>query len=370
MEYSEIIAILEHFPLNGKVSSARSFGDGHINDTILVTCSEDDGSINKYTLQRINHNVFPKPNEVMENIVNVTDFLKKKIAKNGGNPERETLSVVNAKDGKIYFEDEIERYWRVYPFIDDALTYNMVNQPEDFYKCGYAVGNFMMLLSDYPAETLHETIKDFHNTPKRYENLMKSIRNDRVRRVSSAAKEIKFAKDRKNFTKLIEDAHKEGGIPLRVTHNDTKLNNVLFDRASENPICLIDLDTIMPGYSVCDFGDSIRVGANTAAEDEKELSLVKLDLRLYEMFTKGYLEACGDALTDTEIEYLPIGAKMLTLECGMRFLTDYLDGDVYFKTQYDDHNLVRCRTQFKLVESMEENWDKMIEITNKYKKNK
>lgn len=368
MQKHDIMEILSNFSLDGKVTSARAFGNGHINDTFLVTCLKPDGSSCKYTLQRINHHVFNKPADVMDNIVSVTDFLKKKIAATGGDAERETLSVINANDGKSYHKREDGTYWRVYPFIDDAMTYDMVNNPNDFYKCGFAVGNFMMLLADYPAETLHETIKDFHNTPKRYENLMNAVKADAVGRVATCRAEIAFCEERKAFCETINQAFSDGLIPLRVTHNDTKLNNVLFDRATEEPICLIDLDTIMPGFSACDFGDSIRVGANTGAEDEKELSLVGLDLNLYEKFTKGYLEACGDALTETELNLLPVGAKMLTLECGMRFLTDYLDGDHYFKTQYTDHNLVRAKSQFKLVRSMEEHWDEMLAINEKYKR--
>lgn len=368
MKFEELKSIMKNFITDGEIISARAFGDGHINDTFLVSCNKADGKVTKYTLQHINSNVFPRPDEVMENIVNVTSFLKNKIAKNGGNPERETLSVVFAKDGKSYFLDDNGLYWRVYPYIDDALTYNMVNKPEDFCKCGSAVGNFMLLLADYPASSLHETIKNFHNTPSRYNDLMKAIDEDKAGRAASVAAEIEFVKQRKEFTEILVKANEKGEIPLRVTHNDTKLNNVLFDRASDEPICLIDLDTIMPGFSASDFGDAIRVGANTGAEDEKELSLVGIDLGLYEQFTKGYLESCKNALTKRELELLPYGAKMLTLECGMRFLTDYLNGDVYFKTHYSEHNLVRCRSQFKLVASMEENWDKMVEINNKYSK--
>lgn len=366
MNFSYIAELLSNYDLQGNLSSARTHGDGHINDTFLVICKEDNGALHKYTLQRINHHVFPHPDEVMKNIACVTDFLRKKIEKTGGNPDRGTLAVIPTKLGESYYQDKSGNYWRLYSYIDHAVTYNMVNQPEDFYKCGQAIGNFMMLLADYPASSLYETIKNFHNTPRRYENLMKAVSEDCAHRAADVADEIAFAIARKDFTGKLEAAHKEGKIPLRVTHNDTKLNNVLFDSASGEPICMIDLDTIMPGYSACDFGDSIRVGANTGAEDERDLSLVGLDLGLYEQFTKGYLEACGASLTETEIEMLPVGAKMLTLECGMRFLTDYLENDVYFKTQYADHNLVRCRSQFKLVKSMEDHWDEMVAITKKY----
>ncbi len=366
MKFSEIKDIMSRFPTEGEIVSARAYGDGHINDTFLVSCSKY-GKICKYTLQHINSNVFPKPNEVMENIVNVTSFLQKKIAKNGGDPTRETLSVLNTCDGKPYYLDQNGLYWRVYPYIGDAVTYNMVNKPEDFYKAGKAIGNFMTLLTDYPADTLHETIVNFHNTPSRYNDLMKAVENNIAGRADKVKEEIAFAMARKDFTEILVKANESGDIPLRVTHNDTKLNNILFDKYTDDPICLIDLDTIMPGFAASDFGDSIRVGANTGAEDEQELSLVEIDLGLYEMFTKGYLEGCGNTLTDKEIDLLPIGAKMLTLECGMRFLTDYLNGDVYFKTHYEDHNIVRCRAQFKLVASMEKNWDEMVAINNKYR---
>ena len=366
MDLNSIENIVSHFPIKGNITSARAYGDGHINDTFLVTCRNENGEVSKYTLQHINQSVFPNPADVMENIANVTAFIKRKLIAAGKDPDRNTLSVLPAKDGKNYFVDAEGLYWRIYPYIGQATTYNLVNKPEDFRKCGYAVGDFMMMLSDYPADTLHETIKDFHNTPSRFNALLEAIKADKAGRVGTAEKEIEFALSRKDFTEILVSANRKGEIPLRVTHNDTKLNNILFDKKTDEPICLIDLDTIMPGFSASDFGDSIRIGASTGAEDERELSLVEIDLNLYEQFTKGYLEACGSSLTDKEKELLPIGAKMLTLECGMRFLTDYLNGDTYFKTQYPDHNLVRCRTQFKLVLSMEKNWDKMVKITEKY----
>lgn len=366
IELADIKAIISRFPVEGACVSARAYGDGHINDTFLVTCRDNDGNDTKYTLQHINQAVFPKPAEVMENIVNVTEFLKNKLSLLGKDPNRNTLSVVFTKDNKSFYLDENGLYWRLYPYIGDAKTYNMVGKPEDFRKSGFAVGDFMMMLSDFPADILHETIKNFHNTPSRYADLMRAAEKDTVGRRASVEAELDFARQRKAFTTLITDAGEKGEIPLRVTHNDTKLNNILFDNKTDEPICLIDLDTIMPGYSASDFGDSIRVGASTGAEDEKELSLVDIDLELYEQFTMGYLAACGDSLTDKEKELLPVGAKMLTLECGMRFLTDYLNGDTYFKTQYPEHNLVRCRSQFKLVASMEKHWDEMVSITRKY----
>ncbi len=368
MNISDIKNIMNSFVHEGEFKSARAHGDGHINDTLLVKCIDNSEKTYKYTLQRINKNIFKEPKNVMENITNVTEFLKKKLDNMGKDSNRHTLSVLPTKDGKSYFIDINGDYWRVYPFIDDSITYNMVDDPEDFQKAGYAVGDFMMMLSDFPAESLHETIPNFHNTPSRLNDLLIAIKEDKAGRVKYVQKEIDFVLERKEFTKTLVEANLRGEIPLRVTHNDTKLNNILFDETSKEPICLIDLDTIMPGFSASDFGDSIRIGANTGAEDEKELSLVEIDLQLYELFTKGYLSACGSALTEKEIELLPIGAKMLTLECGMRFLTDYINGDTYFKIHFPDHNLIRCRAQFKLLASMENHWKEMVEINNKYSK--
>lgn len=368
MNIFEIKNILSHFPLKGEIVSARPHGDGHINDTFLIKCVDENNKSHKYTFQRINKNVFKEPDKVMENITNVTEFIKVKLAKCGKNADRCTLSVLRANDGKSYTIDKNGDYWRVYYFIGSARTYNLVESPEDFEKAGYAVGDFMMLLADYPAEELHETIKNFHNTPSRVNDLLTAIKEDKAGRVKDVQQEINFVLERQEFANTLIDANRKGEIPLRVTHNDTKLNNILFDKETQQPLCLIDLDTIMPGLSASDFGDAIRIGASTAAEDEKELSLVEIDLQLYEYFTKGYLSACGKSLTEKEIELLPVGAKMLTLECGMRFLTDYINGDTYFKIHYPDHNLVRCRAQFKLLSSMENNWNKMVDITKKYSK--
>ena len=243
----------------------------------------------------------------------------------------------------------------------------MVESAKDFYDSGVAFGNFQKMLADYPAKTLHETIPNFHNTPSRFRDFQKAVQEDKMGRAASAQEEIAFALARENDTKVLTDLLKAGELPLRVTHNDTKLNNILFDENTKKAICIIDLDTVMPGLSHYDFGDSIRFGASTGAEDEKDLSKIEMDLALFEAFTKGYLEGCGGSLTEKEIEMLPMGAKLMTYECGIRFLADYLEGDVYFKIHREGHNLDRARTQFKLVKDMEDKWTEMAAIVEKYK---
>ena len=350
------------FTFEGTPISCNLYGSGHINDTHLLITKKDDGTECRYILQRINHVVFPHPDEVMENILNVTRHLAKGIAARGGDVTRETLTVVPTKDGLPYYRDAIGCYWRAYLFVEDNLSLDKVETPEQFYQSAVAFGRFQNQLSDFPADTLHEAIVNFHNTPVRYENLMRAVAADKVGRAAECAAEIAFAEERREFCGTLYRANAEGKLPLRVTHNDTKLNNILFDAKTKEPLCVIDLDTIMPGFSVNDFGDSIRFGATTAAEDETDLSKVMIDLSLFETFARGFIEGCDGRLTDTEIALLPVGAKMMTLECGMRFLTDYLEGDTYFRIHREKHNLDRARNQFRLVASMEEHWDEMCAI--------
>ncbi len=357
---------LEGINYEGEIIEVVPFGSGHINDTYLVR-SLLDGKEVKYALQRINHNIFKDPVAVMENVVAVTDFLKKKIMDNGGDVKREVINLISNKNNTVVYKDSNGNYWRGYHFIDGATSYDLVEREEDFYQSALGFGNFQNLLSDYPAETLNETIKDFHNTPVRFENFKKAVEEDVCGRASSVKNEINFVLSHKDFVGILMDLLNNNQIPTRVTHNDTKLNNVLIDNATGKALCIMDLDTVMPGLSVNDFGDSIRFGASTASEDEKDLSKVNFDLNLFEIYTKGFLEGCKGSLTDVELDMLPVGAKMMTLECGMRFLTDYLQGDTYFKTSYDTHNLDRARTQFKLVSEMDKNWDKMKEIVDKYR---
>lgn len=363
---SRVGEIIKCFDFKGNLIDFRPYGNGHINDTFLVRFS-DGGKTVKYILQRINNSIFKHPDQVMSNITGVTSYLRSIIVKNGGDPDRETLNVVPTLSKKSLYIDGYGLYWRAFIFITDAVSLDLPEDENDFYQSAVAFGEFQRQLKDYPADTLFETIPDFHNTPVRYQNFIKSVEKNTSGRADTVKEEIGFVNARKDFMSVLEDSFKKGILPKKVTHNDTKMNNVMLDKDTKEPVCVVDLDTIMPGYSVNDFGDSIRFGASTAAEDERDLSKVHFDIRLFETYTRGFLKGCGGTLTDGEIGLLPEGAKMMTLECGMRFLIDYIDGDVYFKTAYDEHNLVRCRTQFKLVEEMEQHWDEMKAIVEKYR---
>lgn len=354
------------FTLQGEIKSCERYGSGHINDTFLVECEAEDGG-HRYILQRMNHDVFKDPVSLMKNIEGVTSFLREKIQGQGGDPARETLNLVPTKDGGTFYKDELGNYWRVYLFIEDAVCYDQVEKPEDFYQSGKAFGYFQRQLAEYPAKELAETIPNFHNTPVRLENFKQAVAEDVCQRAAGVPDEIAFVLAREADTGVAMDMLAEGKLPLRVTHNDTKLNNIMFDAKTGEALCIIDLDTIMPGFSIFDFGDSIRFGANTGAEDEKDLSKISLSLELFEIYTKGFLEGSQGKLTREEVDMLPMGAKLMTLECGMRFLADYLQGDVYFKTHYPEHNLDRCRTQFELVADMERKWDEMKAIVEKYR---
>lgn len=363
INYKEFI---EHFCLKGDLVKAEPYGSGHINDTYRLTF-ETDGKQEHFILQRMNKDIFKKPVELMENIMGVTLWLKKKIDAYGGDARRETLNVIKADDGKSYYIDNSGEYWRVYLYIEDATSFDKVENENDFYQSAVAFGKFQCLLADYPAKTLHETIPGFHDTVKRYQTFEKAVADDICSRAQSVQEEILFVREHEYLTHVLGDLLESGELPLRVTHNDTKLNNIMIDNASGTGICVIDLDTVMPGLSVNDFGDSIRFGASTGAEDETDLSKIECDLGLFETYAKGYIEGCGGSLTEKEIEMLPMGAIVMTFECGIRFLADYLVGDVYFKIHKEEHNLDRCRTQFKLVADMLQKLPKMKEIIEQYK---
>lgn len=350
--------LVMQFQVEQEVASVEPYGSGHINHTYLAQMSEG----KKYILQGINTTIFKDTDQLMENILNVTSYLHKEIERTGGDPKRETLTVVLTKDGKSYFTDEDGGKWRVYEFIEGAQTFDAVESDEDFYQSAVAFGKFQAMLANFPADTLHETIPQFHDTAKRYRDFEKAVEADVKGRAAKVEKEIAFVREHSGEVSMLHDMLAKGELPLRVTHNDTKLNNIMIDADSHKAICVIDLDTVMPGLSAHDFGDAIRFGANTAAEDEPDTSKVSLSLKLFEIYVKGFLEGCGGRLTENEIKALPMGAKMMTLECGMRFLADYLEGDVYFKTSREDHNLDRCRTQFALVADMEKKWQQMCEL--------
>ncbi len=354
--------IVKRFNFEGEFIKAEPYGFGHINDTFAVYFRKTGGNIHRYILQRINTNVFKFPEQLMRNIEMVTSHLREKIIRSGGDPMRNTLNIIPTVDSKSFYKSPEGDYWRAYVFIENARTYQVVESRCHFYNAGKAFGRFQELLSDFPAEELAETIPDFHNTPKRFRDFIGAVERDIMNRAAEVKEEIDFVLKRENDTRVLVELSSQGKLPLRVTHNDTKFNNVMIDDATGEGICVIDLDTVMPGLSLYDFGDAIRSGANCADEDEKDLSKVCMDLGLYESFAKGFLEAAGKSLTPTEVEYLPFCARLMTFECGIRFLTDYLNGDIYFKIHRREHNLDRARTQFKMVADMEEKFEQMQKI--------
>lgn len=352
--------VLKNFKTVGRLKKCEPYGNGHINDTFLVCCNNS-GETKRYILQKMNSNAFKNPEEVMSNIVRVTTFLRERT-----DDVRSVMSLVPTVNNEFYFLDENKECWRMYDFIENALCLEKPEKKEDFYQCAVAFGRFQHSLDDFPAKELYETIPDFHNTPKRYRDFLEAVERDTCGRAAVIQREIDFIKERADFYFVLNNADKAGKLPVRVTHNDTKINNVMLDAATRTALCVIDLDTVMPGFSVTDFGDSIRFGANTAAEDETDISKVGLSLELFDIYAEGYICGCGGTLTKEEIMLMPEGTKMMTIECGMRFLTDYLLGDTYFKIKYPEHNLVRSRVQFKLVLEMEKHWDEMKKIVEKY----
>ena len=357
----DIDCIAADFSINGTFKEYTDLNDGHINSTYVISF-DDKGETVKYTLQKINTGIFKNPDALMSNIVGVTTHIRSALLKAGKDADRGTLTFLKAADGKYYFRDENGDCWRVYKYIDKVYTCNIIDSAEVFENAGRAFGEFQRQLSDYPIDSLFETIPKFHDTYSRFLDFMSAVKEDRAGRAEGVRELIDFAVARESDTHVLLDLIERGSLPLRVTHNDTKLNNILFDRDSNDGICIIDLDTVMPGLSLYDFGDSIRFGANTAAEDEKDISKVQLSLENFKAFTLGYLSTAGESLTKKEIEYLSFSAKLMTLECGMRFLGDFINGDVYFKTDYPEHNLVRSRTQSKLVEEIEKHYDEMQQI--------
>lgn len=360
---AELKAIVGQFPFSGSLEEIKKTGSGLINSTYKLTFTDGNQTF-KYILQQINTNVFKNPDELMSNIMNVTGFLRSKIATDGGNPNRETLTFLYTKDNAPYYRDSENRCWRAYVYIDKCTTYDMVDSPVKAERSGKAFGRFQCLLADYPIDNLFETIPDFHNTPVRYEAFKAAVEADVCGRLKNVKDEVDFALSREKDASKLTDMIKSGELPLRVTHNDTKINNVLFDIITNEAFCVIDLDTIMPGLFLYDFGDAIRAGGTTSDENEKDLSKYNLDLELYKGFAAGFLSQAAKALTENEVAVMPFSAKLMALECGVRFLTDYLNGDTYFKTEYDEHNLVRTRTQFKLVTEVENNLELMNRMTD------
>lgn len=356
---------LKAINFDGEIINIKPFGSGIINDTFLVICKNNKNE-EKYILQKINHTIFKNVEKLMENYCNICNYLKDIIKQNGGDPERETITVIPTKEGKNFFEDSLGNYWRAIKFISNTITYDVIESAEDFYKVGKVFGKFQNMLLEYDAISLYESIPNFHNTKERFKNFLKAIENNKANRLDKVREEVNFILERKNDTSILVDMYENNELPLRVTHNDTKISNILMDSKTKEGICVIDLDTIMPGLSVYDFGDAIRSGATHVLEDEKDLSRVYIDLDFFEAFTKGFLEGISSSITKKEIEMLPMGAKVITLEQGIRFLTDYLEGDIYYKTSYEEQNLYRTRSQLKLVKDMELKWEKLKSIVDKY----
>ena len=357
--------VLGAYDFPATLIGAVRYGQGHINDTFCVVCQPQEGDAVRFILQGLSTAAFPHPEELMENFIGITTYLRDKVIAAGGDPLRETLSLVKTKDGKDFYTDTNGKVWRLTPFIENTDCFQSAT-PELFEASARSFGRFQYMLQGYPAETLHETIVNFHNTEDRFAKFEAALAADKLDRAKDIADEIQFVMDRKADCSVALQALRDGKLPLRVTHNDTKLNNILIDRDTHEGICVIDLDTTMPGLSINDFGDSIRFGANHAKEDEKDLSKVNFDIELYEVYARGFLEGAQGSLTKAELEYLPWGARLMTLECGIRFLTDYLDGDHYFRIHRPEHNLDRCRTQFKLVRDMEKQFEAMAAVIKKY----
>ncbi len=356
--------ICEKFGLTGELVEGVPYGFGHINSTHCISVKKD-GVTTRYILQKVNNSIFRDVDGLMNNIKYVTEHIR---SKNVGKPDydRCTLTVIPNVDGTLYYFDG-ESYYRLYLFVEDTVALQAVEAPEQLEVLGAAFGEFQNQLADFNASKLIESIPNFHNTEDRFRLFEEAVANNLAGRADTVKAEIEFARARKADASRLINLLKEGKLPLRVTHNDTKLNNLLFDAEDLHAVCVIDLDTVMPGLVHYDFGDSIRFGASTGAEDEKDLSKIEMSVELFEMYTKGFLRACGKALNDEEINQLAFSAKLLTFECGIRFLTDYLNGDTYFRIHYPEQNLDRTRTQFKLVYDMETKMDKMNEIVNKYR---
>lgn len=361
----DIAGIVKHFQIEGEFLEGRPYGTGHINDTYAVYFKTPHGRV-RYILQRINNKIFKNVEKLMENVERVTVHLKNKIVLSGKDPLRRTLNLIPAIDGKSYYKSEEGDYWRIYVFIEGAKTYDLVENPSHVYSAAQAFGKFQKMLTDIPGERLFDTIPNFHHTRKRFKAFKEALEKDVKNRAKYVKPEIEFVLKREKNTSVLVGLLEKGEVMERVTHNDTKFNNVMIDDKSGEGICVIDLDTVMPGLLLYDFGESVRIMASTAVEDEKDLSKVGLNIAMFERLTDGYLSVMKDVFTPIEIDHMVFSSNLLTFENGMRFLTDYLSGDVYFKVHWEGHNLARCRTQLKMVSEIEKNASKMDRIVRKY----
>jgi Ser/Thr protein kinase RdoA (MazF antagonist) len=354
--------IFNKFQTEGTFESSQPYGSGHIHDTFLVTTEEKDKD--DYILQKLNNRIFKNIPQLQNNIERVTGHLRSKLAAvQGSNLKRECLNLVPSMDGKTWINDEGGNYWRMYIFISNHRSYNIVDSPDKAFEGGKAIGRFQAMLADLDGDPLFETIPWFHDIEKRLDAFHARLASDPVKRASAVENEISFFLKRSDEMKLILRLGREGKIPVRITHNDTKFNNILLDE-NDKALCVIDLDTVMPGYVHYDFGDAIRTATNMAKEDEKDLTLIKMNIELFRAYAQGYLSETSGTLNDVETEYLAFAPRLITYTIALRFLTDYLDGDNYFKIHHEHHNLQRARAQMKLVESMEEQYEAMQRIIN------
>ncbi len=359
--------IMAQFAIDGDFLDIKPYGTGHINSTFLTRFRQADGSVQKFIAQRINQRVFTKPAQVMANIERVTAHLRQKIAQNGGDPNREVLTLLSTRDGRPYHKTNDGGYWRVERFIEGAKTYQHAPSLAHYYEAAYAYGRFQSMLADFPVNELYETIPDFHHTEKRLSAFETAVAQDKARRALNVTAEINFIRERAHMAPALTHLQETGQIPLRVTHNDTKFDNVMIDTQTGKGVCVIDLDTVMPGIAMFDFADAARSGANTAAEDERETAVVQFNLTIYDRLAHGFLDATRHYLTPLEIDHLAFAARLITYEQAMRFLTDYLNGDDYYKTDYPQHNLIRCRTQIRLLQLMEASQTEMAAIVERYR---
>ena len=362
MNQHDLKEVFANFEIEGEYVRHHFVKVGHINETYLLESSRG-GTPERFIFQRINHFVFRSPELLMANFEKITRHLRSRLEKiPGRDPNRETLNLANSRQGRCYYRSPEGNYWRAYSFVGDTHIINIARQPEQAFEAGRAFGCFQKLLADLPAASLHETIPFFHHTPRRFARFREVLEKDPHARAEDARDAVEFALDRKAMTGIVTDALESGALPLRITHNDTKINNILFDDGTGKAICIIDLDTTMPGSALYDFGDMVRTTTSFAAEDEPDLSKVKIEMEMFRALANGYIEEAAGFLTEKELDLLVFSGRLITFTIGLRFLTDHLEGDVYFRIHRPGQNLDRARAQFALVRSMEEHAEKMEKV--------